>query len=129
MEQKQGAPGTEQGPKTKAAIDSAPEMMAELMREFIDHKELNARVKIRLRMKALLDLVAVDTQYPKSPALDTGGPMRRRRRRFGEPVFAEPYQQAPGIAGAIADRLDDGMLGEVQPVPGAEAVGGDELLG
>ena len=112
------------GPKIKEMIASAPDIISELMCEFIEKKDLNARVKIRMRMKALLDIIAVDTIYPKTAATTPGGGFARRRRAgfgmggpmpIGEPILGE----------AVQDRIEDGILGDVQPVPGAEPIGDD----
>ena len=48
------------------AVASAPKIMAELTRAFIEKKDLKSRVQIRLRIKAILDLLSVDTEYPAS---------------------------------------------------------------
>lgn len=124
-------PTAEIGEKIKAMIEGAPDTMAELMRAFIDSKDLNTRVKIRLRMKALLDLVAVDTVYPKVPArdLDHGDRPLMGAGYVGRarPMFAE---QMPPIQGEMDRRVDDGMGGGVLPVPGADPVPqNDEILG
>lgn len=49
----------------KAELEKlAPSLMAELTKEFIGATDLNARAKIRARMKAVLDFASVDTSYP-----------------------------------------------------------------
>lgn len=113
------------GEKIQACIASAPAMMAELMKEFIEKKDLNDRVKIRLRMKALLDLVAVDTKYPRNPAID-GAPGRPRNGGF----MAAPLPvMGDNLGGEMARRLDDGLGGAIQPVPGAERIDNADVLG
>ncbi len=115
-------------------IEDAPDVMADLMKQFIANTELNARARIRLRMKALLDLVSVDTSYPPVPALnphqrqeDEGDVARpRRRRRVPQLAFNPPggvpnprrnpmmddYPEAPNIA----------------PIPGAEQAEANEVI-
>ncbi len=51
----------------------APQLMCELTALFIDAKDLNARVKIRARMKAVLDFISVDTSYPPIDPKQTQG--------------------------------------------------------
>lgn len=121
----------ETGEKTKAVIAGAPDVMAELMRAFIEQKDLNARVKIRLRMKALLDLVAVDTLYPKNPALDGGarGHVPRHGGGFMEPAFPQPPPMGD-IGGAL--RAEVGRHagpGGIEPVPGAAPIDNADVLG
>lgn len=119
------------GEKIKSMLDAAPDTMAELMRAFIGSKDLNTRVKIRLRMKALLDLVAVDTVYPKVPArdMDHGGGFGR----VGRPMIGDyaPALPAPGDMRAEMDNRVEQAVGggAVVPVPGAEPVQNDEILG
>jgi hypothetical protein len=51
-------------PIINGLLEKAPEMMAELTRSFQYNKDLNQRAKIRLQMKAVLDMLSVDTTYP-----------------------------------------------------------------
>ena len=115
------------GEKVSQCLNNAPGMMAELMTEFIGDRNLNARVKVRLRMKALLDLVAVDTVYPKAPGMDLGG----RRDRAGQFHAAAPQPAVPMDLGvAMGDRVGGGGLGgPVLPIPGAEPINNDDVLG
>jgi hypothetical protein len=116
------------GGKIKTMLDAAPDTMAELMRQFIESKDLNTRVKIRLRMKALLDLVAVDTVYPKLPARDMDQGRGIGRGRPYEPMV--PALQGPMDVQAEMDhRVGEGVGGGVLPVPGAEAIQNDDVLG
>lgn len=121
------------GSKSKALVDAAPDTMAELTKLFIEAKDLNTRVKIRLRMKALLDFLAVDTVYPKVPARDMdhgrmGGGFGRVGPAMYEPAPALPM---PGDLRAEMDQRVDAAVGggAVAPVPGAEAVQNDDILG
>ena len=45
-------------------LSNAPALMAELTEEFMTIKDFNNRAKIRLQMKAILDLLSVNTDYP-----------------------------------------------------------------
>lgn len=113
------------GERMQACIESAPAMMAELMKEFIEKKDLNDRVKIRLRMKALLDLVAVDTKYPRNPAIDGAA---GRPRNGGFAVAPQPII-GDNLGAEMGRRLDDGLGGPIQPVPGAERIDNGDVLG
>ncbi len=117
------------GEKVSQCLNNAPGMMAELMTEFIGDRNLNARVKVRLRMKALLDLVAVDTVYPKAPGMDVGA-----RREVNGPQFGAVPMVAPGrpmdIGGAMDQRVGAGGLGgPVLPIPGADPINNEDVLG
>lgn len=115
-------------------IESTPDVMADLMKQFIANTDLNTRARIRLRMKALLDLVSVDTSYPPVPALnprqreedegDVGG--RRRRRRapqyFVNPPVAAPYPRRNPLL------EDDPEAPDVAPIPGAEQAQANEAI-
>jgi hypothetical protein len=123
-------PADVMGDKMKALVEGAPDTMAELMRAFIQTKDLNARVKIRLRMKALLDIVAVDTVYPKVPARDMdhgGGFMGGGRPRL---AVGHGYAEPAPMQAEMDRRVDGGMGGGVLPVPGADPVPqNDDVLG
>lgn len=111
------------GDHLKLVLEKAPELMAELMRQFIDKKDLNSRTALRLRMKALLDLVAVDTQYPPVAALSTGIGRRPERRLFEEQVMAQGplYQDNP---------MMDAPPPAIAPIPGAvQAPNNEDILG
>lgn len=58
-----------QGDALQAALDSMPEVMAALMKQYIEKKDVTSRTDVRLRMKALLDFAGVDTEYPPNPLL------------------------------------------------------------
>lgn len=63
-----------QGAPEKAvqdAIDAAPEVMAALVRQFIEKKDVDCRVQVKMRMKALLDFLSVDTTFPPNPLPDS----------------------------------------------------------
>ena len=44
-----------------------PDTMKDLMQQFLLRKDINSRVQIKFRMKALLDYAAADTEYPVNP--------------------------------------------------------------
>lgn len=97
----------------------APETMAHLTKQFIEKKNVNDRVAIRLRMKAVLDYLSTDTEFPPNPLLkkdETRSPARDGA------MIAVPAQvgfgQNPVYAVATAD-----------PIPGAQRVDNTEILG
>ena len=53
-------------------IKEAPKMMGELTKQFIDQRNVNQRAKIRLQMKAVLDMISVDTEVAPPPGKDDG---------------------------------------------------------
>ena len=54
-------------PHFDSMIHALPEAMADLMRAFLRDRSMEARTKTRMRIKALLDLASVDTEYPDVP--------------------------------------------------------------
>lgn len=91
-------------------LERLPALMGELMREFIAHKDLNKRVEIRYRMKALLDLVFVDTVWPSNPAVKKAdGPNPARDAAMDSGMAPVPNVGGVGIFAPAA----------VQAVPGA----------
>ena len=129
--------GKRNGELTDKVVDwiaSAPAVMADLMKQFIANTDLNTRARIRLRMKALLDLVSVDTSYPPVPALNqhqrqedelnVGG--RRRRRRepqyYVNPQVGVPIpRRNPGVGDYVEAQ-------DVAPIPGAEQAQENEAI-
>ena len=88
-------------------LERLPAVMGELMNEFIKHKDLNKRVEIRYRMKALLDLAFVDTIWPTNPAVKkSDGPTPARDAAMDG---AQMGHNNVGVFAPVA----------VQPVPGA----------
>jgi hypothetical protein len=88
----------------------APEEMANLTKRFIEQKNVNDRVSLRLRMKAILDYLSTDTEFPPNPLLKKEpGPTPARDMAFA----AAP---AIGIQG-------QNFYGNVQPLPVVEAIG------
>lgn len=53
------------------ALLRAPETMAALMRKFIEKKDVDTRVQVKMQMKALLDFASVDTTFPQNPLPDS----------------------------------------------------------
>lgn len=143
-------------PEMDLMASAAPALMAELMREFIQKKDLNARAQMRLRMKALLDLFSVDTSYPPVPALnpDQQGARAEPAVGFGQvaggafapgrpeyvvgrpPAPRFPVPPRPPGADQIREAVEQEIAREigdgVQAVPGAEAAppppGNDAVL-
>ena len=64
--------------KLALLVETMPGAMAELVRDFTTKKELNARVEIRMRIKAVLDFLSADTVHPPNPMLSKGakGPVQ-----------------------------------------------------
>lgn len=119
------------GKELSSALGQLPTLMAELMKDFIEKKELTARVQIRRRMKALLDLVWVDTVHPPNPSLEKkAGPGAAREAVLNmapmDNATAQPYAIQPVLGGGL------GGVGYVAPVPGARRADEDpnvEILG
>lgn len=95
------------GKELAAALNHLPLLMGELMKEFIENKDLNHRVQVRCRMKALLDLAFVDTIWPTNPAMQKGpGPTPARDMAMADSgpapsanvgIYAtSPVQAVPG---------------------------------
>jgi hypothetical protein len=116
--------------------EDAPQLMAELTEEFIKKPDLESRIKTRLRIKALLDMLAVDTTYPKVPdeAKSKDGDGER-------PVDAVEGLQVPrpGLPGGIGNYIQtEDMTGgrrrstalpqSVAAVPGAEEAQNNEIV-
>ena len=117
---------------------SAPGIMAELMRGFIAARDLNSRARVRMQMKALLDLFSVDTEYPPVPPLNEEQTLMRDLQRgqfpglppgqfvprVGQPL---PAIGQPGLAEAVAEAVEPRgpVPDRVLPAPGA-AMAGEE---
>jgi hypothetical protein len=102
------------GKELDAALGQVPMLMAELMKEFIENKDLNSRVQIRSRMKALLDFAFVDTVWPTNPIMKKGeGPNPARDMAM---MDSGSMMQSPAIA--VTPPVFAGA--GVQAVPGAE---------
>lgn len=84
-----------QGDALKLALDSMPDVMGSLMREFILKKDITSRIQIRLRMKALLDFAGVDTEYPSNPLKKEAGPETARDAALRDGQAAGLLMAAP----------------------------------
>jgi hypothetical protein len=103
-------PAPTAGPMMTDLSKRVPDIMGELMKDFVERRDLNSRAQIRLRMKALLDLFSADTGYPPIPALSPSSRMGRGAFAAGgnDYMGAPAYQVAPAPplrAGGEADML------------------------
>lgn len=100
------------GEELSEMMGNLPRLMAELTRQFIENRDLNARVQIRLRMRSLLDFVFVDTIWPANSV------------KKPEPGSAREAAIAMDGAGVVTPRLSMAPQiyppVEVQAIPGAE---------
>lgn len=85
------------------ALLRAPETMAALMRKFIDKKDVDSRVQVKMQMKALLDFASVDTTFPENPLPDSK---------------VKPAQDLVGAAPMIAPVAPGGVFGHGMAVHG-----------
>jgi hypothetical protein len=102
-------------PKFDALISQSPELMSELMTDFISGKEYNARAKVRMKMKILLDLASVDTKYPDIPALSPQRPSRGDLANYVHNGYPLAAGMLPGGGGRALNQPGDG----IEPIPGA----------
>jgi len=105
------------GKELQATFAQLPALMAELTREFIENRDLNARVQIRMRMRALLDLAFVDTIWPTN-AMKKPPPGGAREAAMADGAaegvqIGNVFNQNPQAPGIYAPAT-------VQAVPGAE---------
>ncbi len=113
-------------------LKKAPEVMADLTRQFREKKTLTDRVLVRLRMKAILDLLSVDTNYPANPALNPQQEIRRRRRGRHDGIgqIPMPYAAANPVPQAAIEQavMDEIQQEQVAPVPGAQRAENNDLM-
>ena len=128
------------GVRMQALAAIVPGAIAELMQNFIEKKDLRERAIIRMRMKALLDIFAADTNHPPVPALTHG-------KRHQNPMMAggmyTTANQSPAFGGmgmgaetaALQAQIEDAVQAEadagapsIEPVPGAEVAADSALL-
>lgn len=105
-----------------------PGAMADLMREFIERKDLNSRTDVRLRMLGLLDFASADTTYPANPLTqkdDPGGDARRLAMDQGPAVA--PYLNGQQIGGVAYRPV--AAVPAVAPIPGARRIDNSGILG
>lgn len=114
MSETNGTHGTE----LSAALERLPALMGELMKTFIEKKDLTTRSQIRLRMKALLDFAHVDTTYPPNPAMKSSAVPNPARDMMMNDQCQSPV--VPAIGGVFMNGGGIGAGYAVQPVPGAE---------
>lgn len=107
--------------KIQAVGELLPAAMADLMRAFIEKKDLEARAQIRLQMKALLDFASADTVFPKNPLTP---PPKGPEIGFGGGmgVMGVNNGQAPqyGLATPLSPAV---------PIPAPQVIDNAELLG
>lgn len=101
-------------------IGIAPEEMANLTRQFIEKKNVNDRVAIRLRMKAILDYLSTDTEYPTNPLLKKE---EGRSPARDAAMMAVPAQAGMAYAPAVWP------VAAAEPIAGAPRVDNTEILG
>lgn len=88
-------------PLTTLVDEAAPGVMADLIREFQKNKDYNARTKLRLRIKGLLDYLSADTEYPPAGSMEQSGAspgfvlQRPRPLPMTAPPLAGPTVHAP----------------------------------
>lgn len=81
-------------------INDSPDMMFELTQQFIAKKSLNDRAKLRLQMKAILDFISVNTEYPGAEKKETPkDDYAPRRYEGGRLVDAPDHRQNENILG------------------------------
>jgi hypothetical protein len=113
------------GEKLESTVTAAPEIMAELISEFIKNKDLKSRIQVRLRIKALLDLLSVDTTYPALPP-------DAKPSRHGGPI--QPAINAPrmltrrDLEEGPGGEQDEHLPPEVSAIPGAREATDNELV-
>lgn len=101
----------------KATRDQAPKLMMELMCEYIEKRDLNERVQVKMRMKALLDLFGVDTVYPTVASIEP------KRRDPGMIYGGAPALGDYGLPGGRPQNIPIAPGDAVQAIPGAEPIG------
>jgi len=109
--------------KLRLLIETMPAAMAELVKDFTDKRELNARVEIRMRIKAVLDFLSADTVHPPNPLLTKAGKGPVQDAVMGSTAM-EPtgtganigFTQSPVFGSAYAPLATPVPLGAVQPV-------------
>jgi hypothetical protein len=117
--------------KLALLIGTMPEAMAELIQDFTAKKDLNARVEIRMRIKAVLDFLSADTIHPPNPMLSKGpkGPVQDAVQAaltgasgggLGDSTGTAAnvsFQTQPGVFGSAYSPIATPVaLGPVQPV-------------
>jgi len=100
----------------------APDEMAHLTKQFIEKKNVNDRVAIRLRMKAVLDYLSTDTEFPPNPRL--------KKDETKTPARDAAFAAVPHIAGGQGMYQNNVYpVAAAEPIPGAPRVDNTEILG
>ncbi len=93
----------------KGLIDNSPNLMSQLTQKFAENKNFADRNKIRRQIKALLDLLSVDTQYPAV------APEKKPQQQFGGGLMG-----APLYGGHVDADFGPGPDRGVLAIPGAQ---------
>lgn len=122
------------GEKLKAAVDAIPDVMAELTRDFVEKRDLNARVQVRLRMKALLDFLSADTEYPANPLTDAKkGPVGiavDQQMQFPVMAAGGGNNNASGFGtGTSINVTGPSLVPAAVPIPAVQAIDNADILG
>src|SRR5574342_341711 len=116
-----GAAAPEPAKRTVAdqITELAPAYFSELMKQFIEKKELTDRQKIRRRVRALLDLFSADTKWPTDK-----GPRQERPGRNPFGLHQGPAFMCARERGPEDDRAEPQPPMGAGPAPGAEIAEG-----
>lgn len=100
----------------------APEEMANLTKSFIENRNVNDRVSIRLKMKAILDYLSTNTEYPPNPLL----------KKDPAPAPARDAAMMPQVGfgvngGSMYTPVQ--ALGPVEPIVAPQRIDNTEILG
>ena len=90
----------------------APEVMRDLTKDFITKRDVNDRVSIRLRMKALLDFLSTDTEFPPNPLKEEPKPGSARQAAIAVDVGGVQFTgpAAEGQPAGARRRLENGDI-------------------
>ncbi len=100
----------------------APEEMAHLTKQFIEKKNVNDRVAIRLRMKAVLDYLSTDTEFPANPLI--------KKEEGKSPARDMALAAVPQMAGGVGMYANNVYpVATTEPIPGAPRLDNMEILG
>lgn len=79
----------DRGPLVQKIVDTSPATMQELMNRFVKNRSYTDRCTIRMEMKALLDLVGVDSVYPSIPKADNPHAVLPNPARQNEEILGD----------------------------------------
>jgi len=94
------APSQLDTPAFRKIVATAPDYMRDLTELYRDHNDYNDRVKIKVRIKILLDLLSVDTAYPAE--LPKSQPGMNRINVHDNNGMAAPLAPAVNVVNPIA---------------------------